>query len=93
MLTWTRDLPITPEGPSDVVRMSSAWYQWLQTSENLPKLFIRSDPGYLSADIMRDISHWPNQKIVTVKGLHFLQEDSPVEIGKAIRQFLEEKVP
>lgn len=31
---------------------------------------------------------WPNQREVTVKGLHFLQEDSPREIGEAIRDFL-----
>lgn len=27
---------------------------------------------------------WPNQSEVTVAGRHFLQEDSPHEIGRAI---------
>ncbi|MCH8800290.1 MAG: haloalkane dehalogenase, partial [Chloroflexi bacterium] len=27
---------------------------------------------------------WPNQREVTVKGSHFIQEDSPAEIGRAI---------
>jgi haloalkane dehalogenase len=31
---------------------------------------------------------WPNQQEVTVKGAHFLQEDSPNEVGDAIAQFV-----
>ncbi len=31
---------------------------------------------------------WPNQSELTVKGLHFLQEDSPDEIGTAISTFV-----
>jgi len=27
---------------------------------------------------------WPNQSEVTVAGSHFIQEDSPTEIGEAI---------
>ena len=27
---------------------------------------------------------WPNQREVTVKGVHFIQEDSPHEIGRAL---------
>ena len=30
----------------------------------------------------------PNQTEVTVKGLHFIQEDSPHEIGAAIAEFV-----
>jgi haloalkane dehalogenase len=32
---------------------------------------------------------FPNQSEVTVKGLHFAQEDSPHEIGDAIAQFID----
>ena len=32
---------------------------------------------------------WPNQRDVTVKGIHYVQEDSPYEIG-ALRTFLQE---
>jgi len=31
---------------------------------------------------------WPNQTEVTVKGLHFIQEDSPDEIGQAVAAFV-----
>jgi len=31
---------------------------------------------------------FPNQREVTVKGLHHLQEDSPKEIGEALRTFV-----
>jgi haloalkane dehalogenase len=31
---------------------------------------------------------WPNQREVTVRGSHFIQEDSPADIGQAIAGFL-----
>ncbi|MCZ6526196.1 MAG: haloalkane dehalogenase, partial [Gammaproteobacteria bacterium] len=31
---------------------------------------------------------WPNQQELTVKGAHFVQEDSPDEIGAAVANFL-----
>jgi hypothetical protein len=30
---------------------------------------------------------WPNQTEVTVKGIHFVQEDSPIEVGAAVANF------
>jgi haloalkane dehalogenase len=30
----------------------------------------------------------PNQREVTVKGLHHLQDDSPREMGEALRDFV-----
>lgn len=32
----------------------------------------------------------PNQREVTVKGIHHVQEDSPYKIGAALRAFLQE---
>jgi haloalkane dehalogenase len=38
---------------------------------------------------MRDLCRtWKNQEEVTVRGSHFLQEDSPHEIGVAIAEWL-----
>jgi len=34
------------------------------------------------------IRAWPNLTETTVSGLHFVQEDSPDEIGTAIAQFV-----
>ena len=31
---------------------------------------------------------WPNQREITVRGLHFIQEDSPAEIGRAVADFV-----
>ena len=61
---------------------------WLATSD-MPKLFINADPGSILVGRQREVCRaWPNQTEVTVKGLHFLQEDSPDEIGQAVAAFV-----
>jgi haloalkane dehalogenase len=61
---------------------------WLATSP-VPKLFINADPGSILVGRQREICRaWPNQTEVTVPGLHFLQEDSPDEIGRAVAEFV-----
>ena len=86
-LTWPRQIPI--EGvPADVVRVVEDYSAWLATSD-VPKLFINADPGSILVGRQREVCRaWPNQTEVTVKGLHFLQEDSPDEIGKAVAEFV-----
>ena len=82
-LTWPREIPIEGE-PADVVEIASAYAEWLSTSP-LPKLFINAEPGSILTGRQREFCRtWPNQTEVTVKGLHFIQEDSPTEIGSAI---------
>ena len=55
----------------------------------MPKLFINADPGSILVGRQREVCRaWPNQTEVTVKGLHFLQEDSPDEIGRAVADFV-----
>jgi haloalkane dehalogenase len=86
-LTWPRQIPIDGE-PEDVVEIVSAYAEWLAQAE-LPKLFINADPGSILVGPQRDFCRsWPNQTEVTVKGLHFIQEDSPDEIGRAISDFV-----
>lgn len=86
-LLWPRELPI--EGaPADVVRIVESYGEWLAGSD-LPKLFINADPGAQIVGRMRDFCRgWPNQREVTVAGIHFIQEDSPDQIGAAIREFV-----
>ena len=85
-LTWPRELPIGGE-PKDVVDIVQAYADWLATSD-LPKLFINAEPGAILRGDQRDFCRsWPNQKEVSVKGIHFIQEDSPDEIGKAIAEW------
>ncbi|MCR9213130.1 MAG: haloalkane dehalogenase [Proteobacteria bacterium] len=86
-LTWPRQIPIAGE-PEDVVEVVDTYSKWLATSD-LPKLFINADPGSILIGEQREFCRsWPNQTEVTVKGLHFIQEDSPDEIGQAVAEFL-----
>jgi len=86
-LTWPRMIPIEGE-PADVVATVERYAAWLSQSD-LPKLFINADPGSILVGRQREACrHWPNQTEVTVKGLHFLQENSPDEIGTAIADFV-----
>jgi haloalkane dehalogenase len=88
MLLWPRELPI--EGaPADVVQIVERYGEWLAGSEQLPKLFINADPGAQIVGRIREFCRgWPNQREVTVPGIHFIQEDSADEIGAAIREFV-----
>lgn len=83
-LTWPRQIPIDGE-PADVAAIMEDYAAWLARSE-VPKLFINAEPGaILSEGASRDFCRtWPNQTEVTVKGSHFIQEDSPDEIGAAL---------
>jgi haloalkane dehalogenase len=82
-LTWPREIPVDGE-PADVVDIVRRYGEWLSTSD-VPKLFINAEPGAILAGRQRESCRtWPNQREVTVKGIHFVQEDSPSEIGRAI---------
>ena len=82
-LTWPRQIPIDGT-PADVVEIVQAYADWL-TEADLPKLFINAEPGAILIGAQREFCRsWPNQSEVTVSGNHFLQEDSPHEIGQAI---------
>lgn len=86
-LTWPRQIPLGGE-PQEVVDLVERYGAWLATSP-IPKLFINADPGMILTGPQREFCRtWPNQQEVTVKGLHFIQEDSPQEIGEAIAGFL-----
>ncbi len=82
-LAWPRELPIEGE-PPDVVEIVQRYADWLAGSD-LPKLFINAEPGAILIGQQREFCRaWPNQREVAVRGSHFLQEDSPTEIGRAI---------
>jgi haloalkane dehalogenase len=87
-LNWPRQIPIDGE-PADVVDLVTNYGRWLETATDLPKLFINADPGSILIGRQRDYCRrWPNQTEVTVKGAHFIQEDSPVEIGRAVAAWM-----
>jgi haloalkane dehalogenase len=87
-LTWPRQIPVDGE-PADVVRIVKDYGKWLAEDDSPPKLFINADPGSILVGRQREFCRrWPNQEEVTVPGLHFVQEDSPDEIGKAVAIFV-----
>ena len=86
-LTWPRELPINGE-PEDVVSIVDDYSKWLAQSD-VPKLFVNAEPGAILTGSQREFCRtWPNQEEVTVRGVHFVQEDSPHEIGEAVATFV-----
>ena len=86
-LTWPRQIPIAGE-PADVVAYVQAYADWMATND-LPKLFVNAEPGAILIGGVREFCRtWPNQTEVTVKGIHFIQEDSGPEIGQAIANWM-----
>src|SRR4028119_2023210 len=82
-LTWPQELPINGE-PEDVVSIVDDYSEWLAQSD-VPKLFVNAEPGAILTGSQREFCRaWPNQEEVTVRGGHFVQEDSPAEIGGAV---------
>ena len=88
-LTWPRQIPLDGE-PADVVEIAQSYADWLSTDASLAKLFINAEPGALITGTLREFCRtWPNQTEVTVSGAHFVQEDSPDEIGAALKAWLQ----
>ena len=88
LLNWPRQIPIEGE-PADIVALVNEYGAFMAGSD-IPKLFINADPGSILVGPQREFCRsWPNQQEVTVKGMHFIQEDSPREIGQAVASWLE----
>jgi haloalkane dehalogenase len=91
-LTWPRQIPFEGE-PSDVHEIVASYADWLAGSP-IPKLFVNAEPGAILIGPQREFCRsWPNQTEVTVAGNHFVQEDSPDEIGRAIAEWLHGSFP
>lgn len=88
-LTWPREIPIEGE-PREVVAIVDAYGKWLAGAD-IQKLLIVADPGSILTGAALEFARtWPNQREVTVPGLHFIQEDSAAEIGAAVAEFVSE---
>jgi haloalkane dehalogenase len=86
-LTWPRQIPIEGE-PADVTTIVKNYGTWLAQSA-VPKLLILGDPGAIVTGRTREFCRtWANQREITVQGRHFLQEDSPDQIGRALAGFV-----
>ena len=87
-LNWPRQIPIDGE-PPHMVDLVASYGEWMASNQELPKLFINADPGSILTGKARKFCRtWPNQKEVTVAGTHFIQEDSPAQIGIAVAEWL-----
>jgi haloalkane dehalogenase len=91
-LTWPRQIPIDGE-PADVVAIVRAYGEWLARSP-VPKLFVNAEPGAILIGAQREFCRtWPAQREVTVRGSHFIQEDSADAIGAAIAEWRRSTAP
>jgi haloalkane dehalogenase len=87
LLSWPRQIPVEGE-PPEVVAIVEAYAKWLSESP-VPKLFVNAEPGSILVGPQREFCRaWPAQTEVTVRGSHFIQEDSPDEIGRAIAAWM-----
>ena len=88
-LNWPRQIPINGD-PFHMIELVTDYGNWMESNKGLPKLFINADPGSILTGRAREYCRtWPNQREVTVSGLHFIQEDSPKEIGVAVADWLD----
>jgi haloalkane dehalogenase len=87
-LTWPRQIPIEGE-PADVTAIATAYADWLGRT-HVPKLFLKAEPGTILANetLVNLVRGWPELTERTVAGIHFVQEDSPDEIGRAIANWM-----
>jgi len=87
-LAWPRQLPIENE-PADFCAEVERYAAFMARSA-MPKLFINAEPGRsLTGELREACRRWPNQTEVTVRGLHYIQEDSPAQIAEALARFAE----
>jgi len=86
-LTWPRQIPIDGD-PATVADVVAGYGSWM-TANTIPKLFINADPGASLTGAQREFCRtWPNQREITVPGIHLLQEDSAREIGHTLADWI-----
>ena len=88
-LSWPREIPIAGE-PRNVTEIVQRYATWLSATD-VSKLFINAEPGAILTGAQREFCRqFPNQREVTVPGLHFIQEDSPTEIAEALQSWMDD---
>jgi haloalkane dehalogenase len=87
-LTWPRQIPIEGE-PADVSAIAADYADWLGASD-VPKLFLKAEPGAILAndEDLAFIRKLPALTEVAIAGRHYVQEDSPDEIGRAVADWM-----
>lgn len=86
--SWVLEVPID-EKPADVTEIINVYCEKLQESE-LPKLLLYAKPGAVigKKKVLWCQEHLKNLSIEEVgKGLHFIQEDTPQQVGTKIAEW------
>jgi haloalkane dehalogenase len=87
---WPREIPFNGEGPEDVHRVVSDYRAWLETTR-IPKLLLHADPGVvMKRHVVSELEAvLPELTSVGIgAGKHYVQEDQPVAIGRALERWL-----
>jgi haloalkane dehalogenase len=91
MFLLRSSVPLDGE-PADVAAAFDTYGEWLARSP-IPKLLITAEPGQTARRVLDIARSWPNSREVSVTGIHRLPEDSPHEIGRALRAFIDTGCP
>lgn len=86
-LAWPQQMPIdgVPAASHDRLQLALRF----MAATPVAKLFINAEPGALVVGPRKDlVRQWPNTTEVTVKGRHFVQEESPQAIGAALATWI-----
>jgi haloalkane dehalogenase len=89
LLAWPKAVPFNGGSPKDVAKAVASWSQWLTETE-IPKLCFYVSPGVAvkEKDVKIVRESMKNLKMIDLgKGLHFIQEDYPHEIGAEIAKW------
>lgn len=86
-LEWPRQVPINGD-PADVHEVTQRFLGFMAETQ-IPKLFIRADPGALILGGRERVPRaWPMVTEMVVPGRHFLPEESPNEVGRTSAAWL-----
>lgn len=87
---WPNELPIGGE-PAHTHQLMEKTGAWLTRTE-LPKLHLYADPGAINPS---EVAAWARANMKNIEtvavgpGLHYIQEDQPEAIGRALAQWLQ----
>src|ERR671919_865025 len=89
---WPNEIPIDGK-PADVHKIVTDYNQWLQETE-MPKLLFYARPGAITNTSVVDWSKANLKNLQTVdlgQGIHYLQEDHPEVIGRALANWIQQE--
>ena len=89
LLAWPREIPIEGE-PEPMITLMAKLRDFMTSSET-PFLLLYADPGVL---VSPQVAAWYTENMKSIEsvyvgqGLHFIQEDNPFAIGRALADWI-----